>query len=122
MPLSKLDKDKPLPIRQAFRHLIFLQIKLLFDAARDVFLSPISMLAFICDAIFRPKVKDSFSYRLILTGRKTDRIINLFGEYSDSDEFTIDETVTDLESALLSEINKRRAPENSSESSSSASD
>ena len=108
MPLSKLDKDEPLPIKQAFRHLIFFQIKLFADAARDLLLSPISVLAFIHDSIFAPPLKDSLSYKLMLAGRKTDRMINLFGEYSQSGEFTIDETVGEIETALLNEINKHR--------------
>ncbi|GAA6138037.1 hypothetical protein NBRC116583_17840 [Arenicella sp. 4NH20-0111] len=109
MPLNNLEKDKPLPIKQAFRHLIFFQIKLFADAIRDLLFSPISLLAFACDAILKPSVKDSFSYKLTLAGRKSDRMINLFGEYTASGEFTIDETVNELESALLTELNKRRA-------------
>ncbi len=109
MPLSKLDKDKPLSTKQAFRHLIFFQIKLFADAIRDLMFSPISLFAFVYDAIVGPPVKDSLSYRLTLAGRKSDRIINLFGEYTESGDFTIDETVNELESALLNEVNKRRA-------------
>lgn len=108
MPLEKLDKDKPLPINKAFRHLMLFQIKLIADAARDLFFSPISIIAFILDVVFRPPVKDSFSYKLTHAGRKSDRMINLFGEYTSSGEFTIDETVNDLESALRNEISKRK--------------
>lgn len=109
MPLNKLNKNKPLPVKQAFRHLIFFQIKLFADAIRDLLFSPISLLAFAFDALVRPPVKDSMSYKLTLAGRKTDRMINLFGEYTSSGEFTIDETMTELESALLTELNKHRA-------------
>lgn len=108
MPLDKLDKDKPLPVNKAFRHLVVFQIKLIADAARDLFFSPISLIAFIFDAFLRPKVSESLSYKLAHAGRKSDRMINLFGEYTASGEFTIDETVNDLEEALLSEINKRK--------------
>ncbi|MBX2849696.1 MAG: hypothetical protein KTR16_15340, partial [Acidiferrobacterales bacterium] len=101
MPLSKLNKNQPLPIKQAFRHLIFFQVKLFADAIRDLLLSPISFLAFVFDAVFRPPVKHSLSYRLTLLGRKSDRMINLFGEHTDSGEFTLDETVGELESVLL---------------------
>ena len=108
MPLDKLDKNKPLPVSKAFRHLIFFQIKLFVDAARDLLFSPISLIAFIIDAILKPPVKESLSYRLTHAGRKSDRMINLFGEYTATGEFTIDETVNDLESVLLSELNKRK--------------
>ena len=111
MPLSKLDKDKPLPTKQAFRHFIFFQIKLFVDAFRDLLFSPISLIAFAYDAVVRPPVKDSLSYKLTLAGRKSDRMINLFGEYNESGEFTIDENLNEIESALLSELNKHK-PQN----------
>jgi hypothetical protein len=108
MPLDKLDINKPLPVGKAFRHLIFFQIKLFFDAFRDLLFSPISIMAFIVDAVLRPPVGESLSYKLTRLGRKSDRMINLFGEYTASGEFTIDETVNGLESAVLSELNKRK--------------
>ena len=108
MPLDTLDKNKPIPVNKAFRHLIFFQIKLFADAVRDLLLSPISIIAFIFDALLKPPVGESLSYKLTQAGRKSDRTINLFGEYTASGEFTIDETVNDLESAVLSELNKRK--------------
>lgn len=108
MPLDKLDVSKPIPIGKAFRHLIFFQIKLFADAFRDLLFSPISIIAFILDAALRPPVGQSLSYRLTRLGRKSDRLINLFGEYTASGDFTIDETVNGLESKLLSELSKRK--------------
>jgi hypothetical protein len=108
MSLDSLDKTKPLPVAKAFRHLIFFQIKLLADAVRDLLLSPISVVAFISDAILKPPVEESLSYRLNRVGRQSDRMINLFDEYSASGEFTIDETVNGLESVVLKELNKRK--------------
>ncbi|MGK0373578.1 MAG: hypothetical protein ACJA2E_000045 [Arenicella sp.] len=108
MPLDKLDISKPIPIGKAFRHLVFFQIKLIVDALRDLLFSPISLIAFIFDAVVKPPVGQSLSYKLTRLGRKSDRMINLFGEYTASGEFTIDATVNDLESKLLSEINKRK--------------
>ncbi len=108
MPLEELDKSKPLPLNKAFRHFVFFQIKLLADALRDLLFSPISIIAFIADAIIRPPVEQSLSYRLTLAGRKTDRMINLFGEFSSSGETTIDEKVNELESVLINELNKRK--------------
>ena len=109
MPLEKLDKDKPLPVASAFRHLIFFQIKLIADAVRDLFFSPISLIAFIIDAVLKPPVRNSLSYKLTEAGRKSDRVINLFGEYTESGEFTLDETVNELESKLRDELNKNRS-------------
>ena len=111
MPLEKLDISKPIPILHAFRHLVFFQIKLIVDAARDLLFSPISLIAFILDAVLKPPVGESLSYKLTRLGRKSDRMINLFGEYTASGEFTIDDTVNDLESKLLRELNKRKQHE-----------
>ena len=111
MPLDKLDISKPIPTLHAFRHLVLFQIKLFVDAARDLLFSPISLIAFILDAVLKPPLGKSLSYKLTRLGRKSDRMINLFGEYTASGEFTIDETVNDLESKLLSELNKRKQHE-----------
>ena len=92
------------------RHVLAFQFKLLADALRDFIFSPISLVAALIDTLFRPNVNvgDSYSYKLMMMGRQSDRVINLFGEFSTSEDFTLDETVTQLESAVQSELNKRR--------------
>lgn len=106
MPLASLPPDEPIPTKNAFRHLLVFQLKLLFDAVRDLLFSPISLIAFIIDSIMRPAVKDSFSYRLMHVGRRSDRIINLFDEYTGSGDYTIDETVAEVEVVLQRELDK----------------
>ena len=109
MPLESLPPDEPIPTRNAFRHLLVFQLKLVFDAVRDLLFSPVSLIAFIIDSIMRPAVKDSFSYRLMHVGRRSDRIINLFDEYTGSGDYTIDETVAEVEVVLQRELNKNSA-------------
>lgn len=109
MPLESLQSDEPIPIRNAFRHLLVFQLKLIFDAVRDLFFSPVSLIAFIIDSIMRPPVKNSFSYRLMHVGRRSDRIINLFDEYTGSGDYTIDETVAEVEVVLQRELKKNAA-------------
>lgn len=84
------------------------QLKLLVDAVRDVLFSPISLMAFIYDAIVKPPVEESMSQQMMLFGRRSDRVINLFNEYTDSGDYTIDETVAEVESALQKELGERR--------------
>ena len=108
MPLKSLPPKQPLPFHKALRHLLVFQIKLLADALRDLMFSPISLLAFIADSITRPAVEDSLSFKLMNVGRHSDRVINLFDEYSSSDGYTIDETVAEVESALQRELEKRK--------------
>lgn len=108
MPIVNLSPDEPIPFQKALRHLVVFQIKLFVDAFRDLLFSPISLIAFIADAIMRPKVKDSMSLNIMMAGRRTDRMINLFDEHTASGEFTIDTTVAELESVLQREIKKRK--------------
>lgn len=108
MPIDNLPPDQPIPTYKAFKHLLVFQLKLLVDAVRDVLFSPISLLAFIYDVAYKPTVEESMSYKMMLMGRRSDRMINLFNEYTDSGEYTIDETVADVESALHREIEVRR--------------
>ena len=84
----------------AMRHVLVFQLKLAADALRDFFLSPLSIVAFAIDAVRRPRVEDSLYLRLMLLGRRSDRMINLFDEHRDAGEFTIDRAVDELEDLL----------------------
>lgn len=108
MHLDNHPENETLPLKKALRHLVVFQIKLLVDALRDLFFSPISLVAFLIDAVTRPILKDSLSYKLMLAGRRSDRVINLFDEYHSSEHFTIDRTVAEVESALQRELQKRQ--------------
>ena len=44
---------------------------------------------------------------MMLLGRRSDRVINLFNEYTGSGEYTIDETVAEVENVLHREIEER---------------
>lgn len=82
---------------QALRHLMVFQLKLAADALRDLALSPISLVVFVIDAIRKPALEDSLYLRLMLLGRKSDQLINLFDEHRDAGHFTVDEAVEELE-------------------------
>jgi len=86
---------------QAFRHLLVFQVKLLADALRDLVLSPISVLVFIIDAMRKPKLQDSLYLKLMLLGRKSDLVINLFDEHKDAGHFTVDQAIEELEALVL---------------------
>ncbi len=92
---------------RAVRHLVVFQIKLALDALRDLALSPISILVFIIDAIRKPTVEDSLYLRLMLAGRDSDRVINLFGEHSEGDHYTVDKTLTEVEQVVSREMQKK---------------
>ena len=108
MHLENHPLNETLPLKKALRHLIVFQIKLFADAFRDLFFSPISLIAFLIDAVTRPTVEESLSYKLMQTGRRSDRVINLFDEHHSTEHFTIDHTVAEVESALQRELQKRQ--------------
>ncbi len=82
---------------QALRHLVVFQLKLAADALRDLLLSPISILVFVLDAIRNPTLENSLYLRLMLLGRQSDRMINLFDEHKDAGHYTVDQAVEELE-------------------------
>jgi hypothetical protein len=85
---------------RALRHVLIFQLKLAADAFRDFLLSPLSIAAFLIDSVRQPRVEDSLYLRLMLIGRRSDRMINLFDDHRDSGEFTIDRAVDELEDIL----------------------
>lgn len=88
---------------QALRHLVVFQLKLAADALRDLLLSPISVLVFVLDAIRKPALEDSLYLRLMLLGRQSDRMINLFDEHKDAGLYTVDQAVEELEAMVKRE-------------------
>lgn len=95
------DADR-VPAGRALRHVVIFQLKLAADALRDFLLSPLSILAFLLDVIFKLPAKKSLYLHLMLLGRRSDRMINLFDDHADSGEFTIDRAVDELEGAVRS--------------------
>lgn len=93
--------------RRALRHLVVLQIKLVLDALRDFVLSPISIVVFVLDAIRKPPIEDSYYLRLMRLGRRSDRVINLFDEYTDGDHYTVDETLAGVGESLAGSMPKK---------------
>ena len=95
----KLPEESPARVtgRQAVRHLLVFQLKLAADALRDLLMSPLSVLVFIIDAVRKPTLEESLYLRLMLWGRRSDRLINLFDEHRDAGHFTVDEAVEELE-------------------------
>jgi hypothetical protein len=100
--------EEGVPTGVAFRHLLAFQFKLAMDALRDFALSPLSIAAFVMDAILRPPEGKSLYQRLMKLGRRSDRVINLFDEYTDSGYYTVDETLSEVEQALWREFQKER--------------
>ncbi len=94
----------------AFRHLLVFQLKLGADALRDLIMSPISVLVFFIDALRKPALEDSLYLRLMLLGRRSDKVINLFDEHRDAGHFTVDEAVEELARRVVAAKTKRAKP------------
>jgi hypothetical protein len=91
---------KQVSIWRSFRHLLIFQIKLALDALRDLALSPLSVVVFVLDALRRPSLEDSWYVKLMALGRRSDRMINLFDEFSDTPNYTVDEALSGFEEAV----------------------
>ena len=103
------DSKAEVTTSQALRHMLVFQVKLGADALRDLLMSPICVLVFVVDIIRKPKLEDSLYLRLMLLGRKSDRVINLFDEHKDAGHFTVDQAVEELEELVLAARENRRA-------------
>ncbi|MEH6582477.1 MAG: hypothetical protein V7754_11125 [Halioglobus sp.] len=99
---TRKDSKAEVTTSQALRHLLVFQIKLAADAFRDLLMSPVSVFVFVVDVIRKPTLEDSLYLRLMLLGRKSDRVINLFDEHKDAGHFTVDQAVEELEERVLS--------------------
>lgn len=99
---TRKDSKAEVTTSQALRHLLVFQIKLAADAFRDLLMSPVSVFVFVVDVVRKPTLEDSLYLRLMLLGRKSDRVINLFDEHKDAGHFTVDQAVEELEELVLS--------------------
>ncbi len=102
------EAEQQISTNRALRHLVVFQIKLAMDAIRDVALSPVAIFVFVVDAVRKPKIEDSLYLRLMSAGRQSDRMINLFDEYSEQGHYTVDETIAGVEKAVFNEMQKKR--------------
>ena len=102
---------EPLSTGRAFRHLLIFQFKLALDALRDLALSPLSIAVFLLDVVRKPAVEDSLYGKLMALGRRSDRVINLFDEFTETDHYTVDQTLSEVEDAVkphFAEAQRRR--------------
>lgn len=64
---------------EILRDVLSFQVKLAVDALRDVFLSPVSLVAALLDVVSGDRERPYF-YEVLVAGRKTEAFINLFGD------------------------------------------
>ncbi len=102
------EPEPELSTKLAFRHLVNFQIKLAMDALRDLVLSPVSLIVFVVDSVTKPSLEDSLYLKLMRAGRRSDRIINLFDEYTEHGEYTVDSTLSEVEQVIAREVGKER--------------
>ncbi|MFT4519434.1 MAG: hypothetical protein ACI9JM_001830 [Halioglobus sp.] len=95
------DSKAQVTVAQALRHLLVFQLKLAADALRDLLLSPVSLVVFLIDIINKPALEDSLYLRLMLLGRRSDRVVNLFDEHKDAGHFTVDRAMEELEVLVI---------------------
>ena len=86
------------------KRLALFQLKLVFDALRDILLSPISIIATIIDLIENRRGQKSYFSLLLKYGRESERRINLFEQHSSKRQAkTVDTVVQKVEDIIVKE-------------------
>ena len=61
------------------REALVLQFKLILEGLKDVLLGPVSLVAVAIDLISRPPIERRLFYRVLRTGQRLERFLNLYG-------------------------------------------
>ena len=98
---------------QLIRDLAVFQLKLVIDALRDVVLSPISLGAAVVDLVRGGERPGRYFYRVLLTARRSEAWINLFGEAdrvaprpTDAESTSLDALVERMEGLLVEQVDR----------------
>ena len=92
------------------RKFLVFQFKLYLDAFRDLFLSVLSLFAFVLDAVLNLSGSDSFFERVLAFGRRTEVAINLFNQHTDEEGSTnIDSILNDVEKRAGEKLKKSKS-------------
>ena len=87
------------------RDVVAFQLKLVADALRDLFLSPISLGCAVAGILFLPDQPDRYFRHMLIWGRRSERLINLFGNYSNRRQ-GIDDLVDQLERRVVEQYHR----------------
>lgn len=102
---GRSDNQEIKDIWPQLRLLLVFQIKLYIDAARDLLMSPLSVVVFIIDAVQGNRGEKSLFESLLQFGRRTEKAINLFNQHDVNDENYrgIDSILMQVEDAVRKE-------------------
>lgn len=92
------------------KKLIFFQVKLAFDAGRDLLLSPVSIICVLIDIIRQPPKEQSQFTQLMKLGHQTDLWLNLFNhshpkKQTDERQESQSESITEIQQSNLPDHN-----------------
>ncbi len=116
--LGNRDNRENQNIWPQLRKLLVFQFKLYIDAARDLLMSPMSIVVFIIDVVQGNQDKDSLFESLLQIGRRTEKAINLFNQHNVSDENIrgIDSILLHVEDAVRREYTEGSVSANARDS------
>jgi hypothetical protein len=100
--------DLPANRWTTFKKLVIFQVKLAFDAVRDLFLSPISFGCALFDIIKNNSDEQSYFKKLMVLGGKTDVWLNLFAQHDSIEE----KSTTQAELVNTDQITSRKEQNN----------
>jgi hypothetical protein len=93
---------------QLIRDLLAFQLKLAADALRDFVISPIALVAGVIDLVRGGDRSGELFHAVLAAGRRSERIINLFGEESlaEGEKSSIDALVGRFEKLVVEQYEK----------------
>lgn len=92
---------------QVLRDMLAFQFKLMVDGVRDLLLSPVSIISALVGILFYPDNPGKLFYKVLKTGHRSERWINLFGaEQEQPDRHSTDTYIRKVEDMIVSEYQK----------------
>ncbi|WDE11254.1 hypothetical protein [Thalassomonas haliotis] len=89
---------------QLLRDIGIFQVKLALDAIRDLLLSPVSIVSAVIDLIKGHQYSQSYFYKVMKLGRKTDHWLNLFGAAELKSQATKESADKEAETSALNNM------------------
>ena len=107
--VTDIDKDRNDKMKKLWpqvRKLLVFQIKLYIDAFRDLFLSALSLGAFLIDIVQQNEGPGSYFEKVLKFGRRTERSINLFNHFDveQQDGHSVDKILNEVEEKIRKNV------------------
>lgn len=91
---------------ELIRDVLVLQLKLAVDALRDLVISPVSIVAGLIDLVQGGERPGRLFYAVLDAGRRSEQLINLFGEAHGEEPVSLDAVVARVEKLVVEQYER----------------